>query len=92
MDQPNLALIRITKEDEMYNTQKSRASAKPTKPYSERRGELLTLEEVADRLAVKERMVRRLVADGRLRPTKVGKHVRVHREDLEQYLDEIHRR
>ena len=66
-----------------------KASARPEKPYRERQGELLTLEEVADLLAVKERMVRRLMSDGRLRRTKVGKHVRVHREDLAKFIGEI---
>jgi excisionase family DNA binding protein len=48
--------------------------------------DLLTVEEVAATLAVSERMVRRMAGDGRLAPTKVGKFLRFHPDDVEAYI------
>lgn len=48
--------------------------------------ELLTPEEVADRLRTTPRFVRRLVAERRIAFTKVGKFVRIASEDVEAFL------
>lgn len=48
--------------------------------------ELLTPEEVADRLRTTPRFVRRLVAERRIAFTKVGKFVRIAAEDVEAFL------
>jgi excisionase family DNA binding protein len=71
----------------MTTESKPRASAEPKRPYSERSGALLTVKEVADELASTERMVNRLIADGRLTPTYVGKHKRIHRDDLRTFIE-----
>lgn len=65
---------------------KSRASAKPKRTLAERGGRLMTPEEVADELACTERQVWRLIGNGELRRTRVGKLVRVHRDDLDAYI------
>ncbi len=65
---------------------KGGASAKPKRSYAERKGSLMTDEEVADELAVTARMVRRLIGRGELRGTKIGKLVRVHHDDLDVYI------
>ena len=62
------------------------STAQPKRTREERNGVLLTLQEVADELAVNERMVWRLIHNHGLRVTHVGKLVRVHREDLDQYI------
>lgn len=49
--------------------------------------QLLTLDEVADRLRVGERTVRRYTADGRLPTVKLGAAVRVHSEDLAAFVE-----
>ena len=68
------------------NKGKGSSSAKPKKPYAVRRGSFLTPEEVADELAVTERMVRRMIHDKRLKGTPIGRFVRVHRDDLDAYI------
>ena len=65
---------------------KGGASTKPKRAYADRNGSLMTDDEVADELAVTSRMVRRLIERGELRGMKVGKLVRVHREDLVAYI------
>jgi excisionase family DNA binding protein len=65
---------------------KTRSSANPKKPFSERGGQFLTLDEVADILAVTRRKVQRMIALGELRATKNGKLVRVHVDDLNQCI------
>jgi excisionase family DNA binding protein len=67
---------------------KGGASTKPKRSYAERNGAFMTPEEVADELACTERMVRRLIGYGELRSTKVGKLVRVHRNDLDAYISQ----
>ena len=62
------------------------ATAQPRRTLAERNGPLLTLQEVADALAVNERMVRRLVYRYELPVTHVGKLIRVHQEDLDNYI------
>ena len=62
------------------------ASTKPKRPYAQRNGQLMTPEEVADELACTERQVRRLIGNGDLASTKVGKLVRVHVADLNDYI------
>jgi excisionase family DNA binding protein len=44
--------------------------------------ELLTIEEVADRLRTSPRFVRRLIAERRIAFTKVGKFVRIFASDV----------
>jgi excisionase family DNA binding protein len=49
---------------------------------------LLTIPEVAERLAVSERFVRRLLFDGRLPKVKVGgRLVRIDERDLEAFIE-----
>jgi excisionase family DNA binding protein len=48
--------------------------------------ELLTLDEVAERLRVSRRTVERLIAAGRLRPTRVGARTLVTARELEAYV------
>lgn len=48
--------------------------------------ELLTPEEVADRLRTSPRFVRRLVAERRIAFTKVGKFIRIAAEDVDAFL------
>lgn len=62
------------------------STAQPKRTREERNGVLLTLQEVADELAVNERMVWRLIHNHSLQATHVGKLVRVHREDLDAYI------
>jgi excisionase family DNA binding protein len=47
---------------------------------------LLTPEQVANRLGVPERWVWRALRDGRLKKTKVGKYVRIHPDDYEEFI------
>lgn len=62
------------------------ASTQPKRSFAERKGSMMTDEEVADELAVTARMVRRLIARRELHGTKIGKLVRIHREDLDAYI------
>ena len=48
--------------------------------------QLLTIKEVADRLAVSVRTVRRLIDDGELPPHRMGRMVRVSVDDLKRYV------
>ena len=48
--------------------------------------ELLTPEEVADRLRTTPRFVRRLVAERRIAFTKVGKFIRIAAADVDAFL------
>jgi excisionase family DNA binding protein len=47
---------------------------------------LLTLEEAADVLGTKPRFTRRLVAERRIRFTKVGRHVRIPESALREFI------
>lgn len=47
---------------------------------------LLTIEEAAERLATSPRFVRRLIAERRIRYTKIGAHVRLVDTDVEQFI------
>ena len=49
--------------------------------------EVMTVERVADFLGVCERTVRREIAAGRLSRIRVGRSVRITREQLEQYVN-----
>lgn len=62
------------------------ATENTLRPFAERKGKAMTIPEVADYLGVTERMVRRLIADGRLPKLKVGRLVRVHVDDLDNYV------
>ena len=50
--------------------------------------QLLTLQQVADRLQVSMSTVRRLVAAGRLKAVRIGRNLRVRPEDLSKYIEE----
>jgi excisionase family DNA binding protein len=52
---------------------------------------LLTVEDVANRLAVSRSMAYRLCAAGLLHSVRVGRCVRVHARDLEAFIDQMHR-
>jgi len=49
--------------------------------------QLLTLDQVADRLQVSMSTVRRRVADGELKTVRIGRALRVRPEDLEEYIE-----
>ena len=51
------------------------------------RSRLLTVAEVAERLNVSERFVRRLVAERRIEIQKVGRHIRFREDDVEAFLE-----
>ena len=69
-------------------TKKSRASASPKRPYSEREGVLLTVAEAADYLGITERHMWRLLWEDEVRKTKVRSLVRVHIDDLNAYIEQ----
>ena len=48
--------------------------------------DLLTLDQVADRLQVSRRTVERLVAAGRIRIVRIGRAIRVTERELEAYV------
>lgn len=48
---------------------------------------LLTLEQAADVLGTKPRFTRRLVAERRIRFTRVGRHVRIPESALREFID-----
>jgi excisionase family DNA binding protein len=50
---------------------------------------LLTLGEAADQLRVGERTVRRYTSSGQLRTVRLGAAVRVHSQDLADFLDNL---
>ncbi len=47
---------------------------------------MFTAQEAAQKMGVQERMVRRLVAERRIEFIKVGKHVRISEEAIQQFL------
>ena len=49
-------------------------------------GRLLVIEEVAERLSVSARFVRRLIAERRIRYFKIGRHVRIAEDDIEDWV------
>jgi excisionase family DNA binding protein len=48
---------------------------------------LLTLEEAADILGTNPRFTRRLVAERRIRFTRVGRHIRIPESALREFID-----
>lgn len=50
--------------------------------------QLLTLQQVADRLQVSMSTVRRLVAAGKLKTVRIGRNLRVRPDDLAAYIKE----
>jgi excisionase family DNA binding protein len=48
---------------------------------------LLTVDEAAERLGVKPRFVRRLIAEKRIPYVKLGSHVRIDSDDLDRFVD-----
>jgi len=49
--------------------------------------QLLTLQQVADRLQVSMSTVRRLVDAGKLKAVRIGRNLRVRPEDLSKYIE-----
>lgn len=49
--------------------------------------QLLTLQQVADRLQVSMSTVRRLVSAGKLKTVRIGRNLRVRPEDLAGYIE-----
>jgi excisionase family DNA binding protein len=49
--------------------------------------QLLTLQQVADRLQVSMSTVRRLVDSGKLKAVRIGRNLRVRPEDLAVYIE-----
>lgn len=50
--------------------------------------QLLTLQQVADRLQVSMSTVRRLVDAGKLKTVRIGRNLRVRPEDLAAYIED----
>ena len=46
----------------------------------------MTINEVSDFLRLSTRQIRRLVAQGLLRPTRFGRSVRIHQRDLDSFV------
>jgi excisionase family DNA binding protein len=57
-----------------------------TEPQQGAVGPLLAIDEVADRLNVTPRFVRRLIAERRIRYFKLGRHVRLAEEDVDDWV------
>jgi excisionase family DNA binding protein len=53
--------------------------------------QLITIEQLADRLGVTERFIRRLVAEGRVPHHKVGKLIRFGEDEIAAWLETTHR-
>ena len=49
-------------------------------------GRLLVIDEVAERLNVSARFVRRLIAARRIRYFKIGRHVRIAEDDIDAWV------
>ncbi|MGB2757613.1 MAG: helix-turn-helix domain-containing protein [Acidimicrobiia bacterium] len=49
--------------------------------------QLLTVQEIASAMRVSEMTVYRLIRDGRLGAVRIGKHLRVSREEFHAFLD-----
>ena len=50
-------------------------------------GALMDIDEVAERLSVSPRFVRRLVEERRITFLKIGRHVRFDRSDVERWIE-----
>lgn len=48
-----------------------------------------TLDQVADILQVSVQTVRRLIKDGKIKSIRVGVQIRVRKEDLDRYLNNL---
>ena len=55
--------------------------------HDQRTPRLLDVVELADRLHVSERFVRRIVAERRIPIQKVGRHIRFREDDVEAFLE-----
>ncbi len=51
------------------------------------RGELLSTAQAAEYLGTGERFIRRIVGRRDVAVVKVGKHIRIHRGDLDAYIE-----
>ena len=49
---------------------------------------MLTIKDVAERLTVSERTVRRLIEDGSIRASKIGGQLRLKEDDVELYVNQ----
>lgn len=56
--------------------------------HSEEPVRLLDVDELAARLRVGERFVRRIIAERRIAIQKVGRHVRFREDDVEHFLEQ----
>jgi excisionase family DNA binding protein len=74
------------KNDQAPPRNKRRASGQPKRSLPERNGAFRTIPEVADELAITDRMARRLCLSGALKATHIGRHLRVHNDDLAEYV------
>ena len=52
----------------------------------EKSGRLLTVPQTADRLNVRERFVRRLIAERRITFIRIGRHVRIPADAVEAFI------
>jgi excisionase family DNA binding protein len=68
------------------NTSPTPAPAPAAAPTSEPRPDLLTVAEAAAYTNTSERFARRLVSDRRVPVVKLGKHVRIPRTALDEYI------
>lgn len=55
-------------------------------PFNKEHFVVYTTKQAAEKLGVGERMIRRLVAERRIEFIKVGKHVRISEEAIQQFL------
>lgn len=74
----------------MQNTVTQQRSTRLRSIPTPKADKLLSVPEVADRLGVGERFVRRLVEERRIRYYKVGKFVRISESDLADWLENCH--
>ena len=69
------------------STRAARARPVPTEPSpATGRGELLTVEQAAERLNTGVRFVRRLIAERRITFVRVGRHVRIPESVLDEFI------
>ena len=52
-------------------------------------GHYLTIADAAEHLVCSEKLVRRMIADGKLKAVRVGRLIRIHPRDLEKALKPV---
>ena len=65
----------------------SRGNRRAASPMTSNDNRLLTVEQVAKRLQLSERQVRRLIKRGELRALHIGRRVRIDPRDLKDFLE-----